>query len=55
VFRKQPTRCEQQPFARPKTDFPKDQVHVGLGQRYGGPFQNGLTRRVLHIVCEFIF
>jgi hypothetical protein len=29
VFRKQPTRCDQQPFDGPKTNFPKDRVHVG--------------------------
>ncbi len=42
MFRQQPTRCVQQPFDRPKTNFPKDRVHIGSGQRYGGPFQHGL-------------
>jgi hypothetical protein len=49
VVHEQPTRCDQQPFVGPKTNFPKDRVHLGSGQRYGGPFQHGLMRRVLHI------
>jgi hypothetical protein len=40
VFRKQPTRCDQQPFDGPKTNFPKDPSSWRVKDP-GGPFQHG--------------